>query len=187
MLTLIATPVAAQGTGLACMGTTYSSEQLASVPRLGASVSASEDVVGTIMRGAGDLAAPAVRTCAEREGWDQERMQAAMFYEMGRLAEIAVRGSSVLTQGQIANLDAALESGDTSRLWELVERQVTEAMGGPAADLTQADIAYLGQYVVDAGVMADEPPGTSPLETGQKVGVLLATMALQRMASREFP
>lgn len=179
-LALSSAPALAQGKGIDCMANSYTASQRARMAEIGPDVSFGDG--GTTNAAAdelGDIAMAAVEQCLTRHGWTQEQAMYAAFYELGRVSEAGFRASGELTPEQLRRIDEALATGDRSRLWAAVERGLTGGMVDDGSGPPPGDAIAMGAFVLGAGIEATE-------RNGERVGILLGFMGLQRLGRREF-
>lgn len=182
-LSVGAAPAMAQGKGVRCMSSQYSEAQREQLNELGPRMALGSEIDQSVFDQIGDIAMTAVASCVERNGWNEELVLYASFYELGRLNEAAYRASGELTADQITRLDNALATGDRERLWAVVEQGVMGGvMGEEAGDVSNSEAMVMGAFLLGAGLL--EGPGDE--DVAEKVGLLLGFMGLQRIGRRQF-
>ena len=172
--------VAQAAEGLECMAQSYSAEEQAQIAALSKDFSFAEDGSdGGTRDKLSQYGIAAAFDCFEKNGWSEDELHYAMIYELGRLSEVAYRGSGRLTAEQIRLLDEALAERERTALWTLLERAVQAGLENREAETTPREEMMMGAFVIAAGLGSDE-------QTGEKVGELMGAMALQRIGRREF-
>lgn len=177
---LVAAPGAAHAAeGLDCMAQSYGPEELAKIEKL--SHNFHFDDQGD--KGTGDalmeIGITATYECFDANGWSEDGLYFATLYELGRLAETALRHSGRLTAEQMQLLDQALAKRERPELWAALEKAVVAGLEDREAEVTAKEELVLGAFVVSAGLGSDDA-------TGEKVGELLGAMAMMRYGQREF-
>ena len=177
---LAAAPNAAQAAeGLECMAQSYGPDEVAKIAKLSDNFHFSEQGE----KGTGDalmeIGVTATYECFDANGWSEDALYFATLYELGRLAEGALRQSGRLTAEQLQSLDQALAKRDRPELWAALERAVISGLEDKETDVTARDELVLGGFVIAAGLGSDDA-------TGEKVGELLGAMAMMRYGRREF-
>ncbi len=177
---LFATPATAETAGLECMAASYDAEEQATLERLSLDYGVGADHQGNEAAGQlAKLAGAEAKECGDRAGWGQEELVYAALFEIGRVGENAIRHSAMFTPDQLQKIDAALAKGDRGTLWAGVERSVWAGMMKKDADGTPQDTFAMGAFLMGVGIGADDA-------VGEKTGMLLGMMALQRIGQREF-
>lgn len=176
---LAAVPAQAQDEALGCMDLAYDKAELGEIGQLAPQVRFDGGVNNAAAERVGEIALRAVFACSGQYGWNEPQTTQAMYYEMGRLYELAYRSTGLLSDEQLERIDTALAAGNRDAVWAAIERGVVAGMTGEASSGGRQDDFILGGFVIGAGLGSDEA-------TGERIGVLLGFMALQRMGARDF-
>lgn len=179
LFALFAAPAAAQENSIHCMDQSFSASErqqiaeLASGARIDGQGNASADGLTTITIG------KAIE-CGALHGWGEQQTMFAAYYELGRMMERGYRDSDQFTKAQLANIDATLDEGDRTALWNAVENVMVSGMTGEAAEQPSSyDLMILGSFSQELDPSPDEG-------FDEKVGILLGFMSLQTDGAREF-
>lgn len=164
---------------LACIQKGYSAEQKAEVDSLVGKV----DVIGEsndpALESLGTLVMSVATGCGTQYGWTDPEAGSALLYEFGRLMELGFRRSGKLTNAEIARIDTALGKGDREALWDALEDQIAQGMGGDVETVNEANAEMFGNFILELGLGTD---GGKP----EQIGVYLAAKAMQRASARNF-
>jgi hypothetical protein len=177
---LVAAPTAAHAAeGLNCMAQSYGPEVLTKIAKLSDNFHLSDQGE----KGNGDalmeIGVAATYECFDANSWSEDALYFATLYELGRLAEGALRQSGRLTGEQLQLLDQALAKRDRPELWAALERAVVSGLEEKETEVTAKDELVLGGFVIAAGLGSDDA-------TSEKIGELLGAMAMMRYGQREF-
>lgn len=187
-LTLPFVPVtaAAQGKDLMCMQGEYSPAQNARIEAIGPSLSNAGEISQQAMNSLGEIAMTSIEVCAAQHGWNETATAFATLYELGRISEIAYRAGDDLSPREFALIDSALATGNRDRLWSIVEESVIGGMDGEPDPVSNTQAIVLGLFVQEAGLLPEGMSDAQGVDIGERVGVLLGFIALQRVSEREF-
>ena len=177
-LWLLAAPAEAQAAdGLECMAESYDAQEREQIAAL------STDFRFERGEGSGDQLAQfglaSAYDCFDQNNWSEEALRYATLFEIARLSEAAYRQSGHLTAEQLRLFDQALAARDRTELWAAMERAVLAGLEDRDEQPSPRDEILLGGFILSARLGTEE-------ETSRKVGELMGTMALQRIARREF-
>lgn len=164
---------------LDCMAKSYTTDQSREIDRLLPAVDMLAAGENPEMNALGMLVGSAAMECASSFEWDDAEFEPAVFFELGRLMEQAVRRHGPLPREDVARIDQALAKGDRAALWRALEEQVALGVAGQPDSISNANAMVLGAFMLEIGAGLDEAKG-------EQVGVLLATMAMQRSSRRAF-
>ena len=164
---------------LGCMEQNYTPEQTAQIDGLLPQVDMMAAADNSAMNAMGMLVGGAASSCAATYTWDQTQFQAAIFFELGRLMEQAIRRHGPLAQEDIAKIDEALAKGDRTALWTALEQQVMQGMEGQPDSVSPGNAMLFGTFMLEVGLGLEQ-------EKAEKVGAFLATRAMQRSSRRAF-
>ena len=179
-------PVSAQDTGLACMAQQCTQEERGSFVTTGQGVdNATSDLTG-LLSPLMAIARRSLEICSSQQGWTAYERESAFMYEMSRLGEIALRASATFVPDDLERFDRALSTQDTTRLWLLIESKVLSTLANEADELSVEDRDYIGQFMVDAGLVSADATRDEGRLVGERIGVLLALIAVQRLARDQF-
>jgi hypothetical protein len=170
---------AGNGDELGCMQQSYTAAQSGQLDRLLPQVDLLGSAESPAMDSLGTIVGEAVAGCVMKLEWTDDEFQFAVLFEIGRLLETGLRRHGPLTQSEIATIDAALARGDRGALWSAIEKQVAAGMSGADEDISDADAALMGAFMLEIGVGLD-------VQKSEQVGAFLATRAMQRASRREF-
>lgn len=185
-LSLLSVPAAAQNKGLNCMRGQYTPAETARIEALGPTLTTNAQLNDSAMNTLGEIAMAAIQTCAERYDWGDREIAFATLYELGRVAEVAYRAGDDLTPRQFELIDEALASGNRDILWSIIEGSVLGGIDGQPDPVTQNEAILLGLFVSEAGLLSPNATNAESEQMGEKVGVLLGFMGLQRISLRMF-
>ncbi|WP_379921158.1 hypothetical protein [Erythrobacter sp. R86502] len=164
---------------LQCIESGYTAEERAEIDELLPDVNMLDDAGDATMDAIGTVVGDVAIDCADTYEWNDSEFEAALFYELGRLVETAIRRHGPLPQVDVTNIDAALAKGDRSALWAALEEQVNIGIAGEDASVGEANAKVFEDFVMEIGFGMDEA-------TAELVGAFLATLAMQRMSARNF-
>jgi len=170
---------AADPAQLDCMANSYTFEQTGQIDALLPQIDMLADGDSPAMEGLGMLAGTAVISCAATHQWDETDFEPAIFFEVGRLMEQAIRRHGPLTRDEVTKVDAALAKGDRSSLWTALEEQVALGVAGETDEVSSRNAMLFGAFMLELGIGMDEAKA-------EQVGALLGTLAMQRASRRIF-
>ena len=170
---------AADPAQLDCMANSYTVEQTGQIDALLPQIDMLADGDSPAMEGLGMLAGTAVISCAATHQWDETDFEPAIFFEVGRLMEQAIRRHGPLTRDEVTKVDAALAKGDRSSLWTALEEQVALGVAGETDEVSSRNAMLFGAFMLELGIGMDEAKA-------EQVGALLGTLAMQRASRRIF-
>jgi len=170
---------AADPAQLDCMANSYTVEQTGQIDALLPQIDMLADGDSPAMEGLGMLAGTAVISCAATHQWDEADFEPAIFFEVGRLMEQAIRRHGPLTRDEVTKVDAALAKGDRSSLWTALEEQVALGVAGETDEVSSRNAMLFGAFMLELGIGMDEAKA-------EQVGALLGTLAMQRASRRIF-
>lgn len=170
---------AADPAQLDCMANSYTVEQTGQIDALLPQIDMLADGDSPAMEGLGMLAGTAVISCAAAHQWDETDFEPAIFFEVGRLMEQAIRRHGPLTRDEVTKVDAALAKGDRSSLWTALEEQVALGVAGETDEVSSRNAMLFGAFMLELGIGMDEAKA-------EQVGALLGTLAMQRASRRIF-
>lgn len=164
---------------LDCMAKSYTAEQSREIDRLLPTIDMLAAGENVAMNALGMVAGSAVTECATGYEWDDAEFEPAIFFEMGRLMEQAVRRHGPLPREDVARIDQALAKGDRTALWRALEEQVALGVAGQPDSISDSNAIVFGAFMLEIGAGLDEAKA-------EQVGAFLATMAMQRSSRRAF-
>ncbi len=168
----------AQQEELGCFAASYSEGQLSQIDLWSKKIDMSlqDDPAGEALA---DIAVSGMGYCLSKLDWSEEQAFLGLLYEIGRLSEMGLRSNGSLTSEELAMIDNHIASDDHASIWEILERVTWASVNGEDDSTTASEDFQLGLFVSRAGL---DISGDGPT----RVGELLGTMAMQRVAMREF-
>lgn len=170
---------AADPSQLECMDKSYTAAQRAEIDQLLPTVDMLAEGENPGMNAVGMLAGAAVMECASQYNWDDRSFEPAIFFELGRLMEVAMRRHGPLGRDDIAKIDAALAKGDRTALWAALEEQVALGVAGEPDSVSPGNAALFGVFMLELGIGLEGPKP-------EQVGAFLGAQAMQRSSRRAF-
>ena len=170
---------AADPAQLDCMANSYTVEQTGQIDAFLSQIDMLADGDSPAMEGLGMLAGTAVISCAATHQWDEAGFEPAIFFEVGRLMEQAIRRHGPLTRDEVTKVDAALSKGDRSSLWTALEEQVALGVAGATDEVSSRNAMLFGAFMLELGIGMDDAKA-------EQVGTFLGTLAMQRASRRIF-
>ncbi|AUX70104.1 hypothetical protein CHX26_11945 [Porphyrobacter sp. HT-58-2] len=170
---------AADPAQLDCMANSYTDEQTGQIDGLLPQIDMLSEAESPAMEALGMVAGTAVLTCAATHQWGEADFEPAIFFELGRLMEQAIRRHGPLSRDEVAKVDAALAKGDRSSLWTALEEQVALGVAGQTDEVSPRNAILFGAFMLELGIGTDEAKG-------EQVGAFLGAMAMQRSSRRAF-
>ncbi|AZI34752.1 hypothetical protein NT2_02_03530 [Caenibius tardaugens NBRC 16725] len=118
--------------------------------------------------------------CADQHNWSSDAVLYAVFYQIGRTLERALRAHAPLSEADLARFDRTVAGADQNRLWPILEKMVGGSVFGTETDeLSESDEMFLGMLILSSGIPANE-------KNSGFAGALLAAQAMQRYSSQHF-
>lgn len=184
MLTSVATLGATQppAVGLTCMEAMYEPNVLEQLGDFsGADAAGAEEFRDELK----SLVEAAVTVCKNTGGWSDAAAEAAEFYEIARLAEQAYRQGGPLGANELSRFDEFMASEPGATILSWTERQIESGEFDDSdeeiseEDLSGDEMIFLLLFSGALGVTPEDP-------LLEDAGELLAMVAMQRVAARQF-